>query len=641
MELILFYIYFIFASLLAFYIPGKVVLGTPKNLSKIGDFAVSYILGIVLWGWQGYVFGFLHLRNLSYLYLLVFLLLFLRKKYFFVKIPKINFKKIDLISLLIILVGIFSQTFQFIKIGQVKPQGIFMIANNSVDAVWHASLVTELVKHFPPFEPGMYGVNLVNYHFWFNFVTAELVRVFNLPVLSTMFSGMYVLVPILLGLIGYALAKIIYNNKFFLRLFLFLLFFAGDASFWAMGYFVHVFNFNAGWIFEDASKFMDIPGRGIAEIIFFAGLYLLIANKEKLSFKNIFFLGILFGSLYSFKVYFGISVLVGLFCLSIFKLIKKEFSYFGILIIASIFTLCQFLPFNSSSGLFFLPLDMPREYFVQAAYKMTWIDLRLEIYRQHSNYFRLVEYFSLMTIGYLIFQFGTKIIGLIPLKRNIVKLNPDISVFLYSILFASLGFGLFFYQKVGGANIYEFFLVSSMVLVILTSLTLSLYLPKNKIVTFVLILVFLIITLPRWVYSVTDYAKTEYFSGFHGVTNQELQIYNYLKNYKDNSSLLVLGKVNYTAVSSIMSVLTDKNIFLLGSGSLGQTNVSEIERRTKVVDFVGNSNNDQAVIEILKKNNINLLYVLNDYNKESKIRNNRYLRMIFSNSLGKIYIIKQ
>jgi hypothetical protein len=284
---------------------------------------------------------------------------------------------------------------------------------------------------------------------------------------------------------------------------------------------------------------------------------------------------------------------------------------------------------------------MPREYFVQAAYKMTWIDLRLEIYRQHSNYFRLVEYFSLMTIGYLIFQFGTKIIGLIPLKRNIVKLNPDISVFLYSILFASLGFGLFFYQKVGGANIYEFFLVSSMVLVILTSLTLSLYLPKNKIVTFVLILVFLIITLPRWVYSVTDYAKTEYFSGFHGVTNQELQIYNYLKNYKDNSSLLVLGKVNYTAVSSIMSVLTDKNIFLLGSGSLGQTNVSEIERRTKVVDFVGNSNNDQAVIEILKKNNINLLYVLNDYNKESKIRNNRYLRMIFSNSLGKIYIIKQ
>src|ERR1035437_678929 len=109
METILFIIYFIFATFLAFYIPGRVVLGEQKNLSKIGFFAVSYILGIALWAWQGYLFGFLHLRSLSYLYLFVFLGLFIFKRYYSFKLPKINLKKFDWLTIGIAVVGIFGQ----------------------------------------------------------------------------------------------------------------------------------------------------------------------------------------------------------------------------------------------------------------------------------------------------------------------------------------------------------------------------------------------------------------------------------------------------------------------------------------------------------------------------------------------------
>src|ERR1035437_2472928 len=121
METILFIIYFIFASFLAFYIPGRVVLGDQKNLSKIGFFAVSYILGIALWAWQGYLFGFLQLRNLSYLYLLIFLGLFIFKKYYFFKIPKINLRKFDWLTIVMATVGIFGQAIIHLRSGQVTP----------------------------------------------------------------------------------------------------------------------------------------------------------------------------------------------------------------------------------------------------------------------------------------------------------------------------------------------------------------------------------------------------------------------------------------------------------------------------------------------------------------------------------------
>src|ERR1035437_9481012 len=119
METILFIIYFIFASFLAFYIPGRIILGEQKNLSKIGFAAVSYILGIVLWAWQGYLFGFLQLRNLSYLYLLIFLGLFIFKKYYSFKIPKINLRKFDWLTIGIAIVGIFGQAIIHWRSGQV------------------------------------------------------------------------------------------------------------------------------------------------------------------------------------------------------------------------------------------------------------------------------------------------------------------------------------------------------------------------------------------------------------------------------------------------------------------------------------------------------------------------------------------
>lgn len=637
MSLLLFIWFFIAAVFLAFYIPGRVLLGEQKNLSKIGLFAVSVILGIVLWGWQGYVFGFLNLRWLSYVYLLTFLVIFLKRKYLSFEIPKIKFKNLDLLTILMVLVGIIGQTFQFIRNGQMTWAGLFISNNNSVDQIWHVTLIEELVKRFPPFEPGMYGVPLLNYHFWFNLVTAELVRVFHLPLFQTQFSGMYVLGPILLALIAYSLATAIFKSKLFLRIFLFFLYFSGDVVGWFMVILRHRFDLNAGWLFENGTTFMDAPGRGLGTVISLAGLYLLFKNREKISIRNIFIIGLLFGSLMGFKVYFAIPFILGLFCFSLINVIKRNFSYFLIFIISSILFLLQFLPLNANSGgLFFLPFNIPREFFVQSAFGLSYIDLRWSIYFDHHNYFRLIEYGVLMSFGYLIIQFGFKIFGFFPLKKTIKALGVDFYVFLYSSLFSAVILGLFFYQKVGGANIWEFFMVTSLILGLLVSLSISLYLPKNKIIASVLVLLIIVITIPRWIDSTNRYLQTDYFSGFHGISNQELAAYNFLKNKTpENSMVLLIDQKKYVFYSSVVSVLTQRNLFLSGTG-VSQVRTTEFERRKQNVEIIKSSIDDKKVNAVLTKDNINYIYLYdNTILPISTVSST--LREVFSNKSGTIF----
>lgn len=638
MEIIFFIPLFIVAIFLAFYVPGRVILGQQKNLSQIGIFATSFILGIVLWGWQGYLFGFLQLRWLSYLYLLIFLAIFFKKKYFSFKIPKFKFKNIDLVALIMVLIGIVGQTMQFVRNGQMTSAGLFISNNNNMDQVWHATLVEELVRRFPPNEPGMYGIPLLNYHFWFNLVTAELVRVFHLPPFATQFNGMYVLGPILLVLIAYSLAGAIFKSRLFLRLFLFFLYFSGDAVGWFMVLLRHRFDLSVGWLFEDGSNLMDSPGRGIAVVISLAGLYLLFKNRQQISRRNIFIIGLLFGSLMGFKIYFAIPFILGLFCLAVFNGIKRNFSSLWIFLIASILFLFQFLPFNvSSGGLFFLPFDIPREFIAQKALNMSYVDQRWTIYLAHYSYFRLVQYGITMSAVYLFVQFGIKLFGFFPLRRTIKTVGLDFYIFLYSSLLTSLVLGLFFYQKVGGANIWEFFMVTSFILAIITSLSLSLYLSGvSKAIAYVLIILIVLFTIPRWINSTLRYFHDDYLLGFHGVPKQELQVYDYLKlKTPENSLVLFADQPNYTYYASVVSILSERNLFLSGMG-VGQVLTPEIVERKRDVEIIKSSIDNKQVNTVLKKDNINYIYLYSSSVLPVSTVSST-LREVFSNESGKIF----
>lgn len=65
---------FIIAIILAFFIPGDLFTRQFK-LTLFQRIVLAMGLGIVLWALQGFIFGFLALRNLSYVYLAICLIL--------------------------------------------------------------------------------------------------------------------------------------------------------------------------------------------------------------------------------------------------------------------------------------------------------------------------------------------------------------------------------------------------------------------------------------------------------------------------------------------------------------------------------------------------------------------------------------
>src|ERR1700722_18993317 len=73
----LFFVWFFIVVFFAFYIPGSFLL-KKIHLSSFQQIVISSIMGMALWGWQGFVFGFLNIRWMTYIYLLVFFILWIR-----------------------------------------------------------------------------------------------------------------------------------------------------------------------------------------------------------------------------------------------------------------------------------------------------------------------------------------------------------------------------------------------------------------------------------------------------------------------------------------------------------------------------------------------------------------------------------
>lgn len=619
----------------AFYIPGRVVLG--KNiLSKgLSLHLVSLIVGIALWAWQGYTFGMLNMRWLTYVYIVFFSIYFLRNNY--LKDIRFNFnhKTVNRMLLAIIALGIFAQTFPYFNMGIVTGGGLKFNTLNNEDHIWHASLIQELIERFPPNEPAISNVVLKDYHYWYNLVAADLIRVFKLPFFQTQFIGLYSFSSILLAGIGYSIAKEIYNKRLFINLSLFFLFFASDVSVWMTFLLQKKFIFTIHSLVNNATRFNDSPAFAFSIIIGLAALYLIIIYRERLSFKLAIILSLMFISLLEFKVYTGITFIAGLISLCIYFVMKKRYVY-GFLISMTLLIggIVFFSSTSSNAGIFILPFEIPRSFIAQKPFGLIDWELRWRIYFEHNNYIRLLQYGIYMSFIYLISQFGPLILGLIPLKKPYLLLKTEISFFLYSITGAGIVLALFFYQKVGGANIWEFLLPVIVILSFLTALNLTILIEyKSKFVKVFCIAFILVLILPRWIYTVKTNTFNEFFNGFHGIRPGELASYNYLANeVYDKDVILVMNDSEYSSYSSKTKMITGKQFYLSGLG-VRQQNTLEIVRRRRIINTI-KEGNIEIVLRDLKKDNVRYLYYYGD--TPLNILDNRNIKIVFKNNSATI-----
>lgn len=611
----IFWAYFLFffqATFLAFYIPGNLLV-RKLELPILPQIIISTILGMVLWAWQGMMFGYLNIRELSYAYVLIAFVFWLKSVYK-KRITLPNRKKTlttksNWILLTLILIGTIIQVTTIWFTQTPSNQGIYLCCGNASDSLFQTALTKQIIDRFPPYEPGMYGVIVHNYHYWSNLVIAELIRVFHLPLPATQNQYAPTFISLFLGLTLIAFGKIIKARNSLIAWLLFFLYFGGDFVYMVIFTLGKGLNFNMSSL-EDGARFLVNPPRAFSIVIFFAGLSLLtLWIKKKDSYTGILTAMIL-GSLIGFKVYTGLFALTGLAGLGIYFLYKKNFRMLAILLIAPILSLAIYLPVNASSGgLFFTGLWIFDNFIVQKDLGLLQWELAKVNYQEHHSWLRVTQYETTFIEIYLVATFGSKLLGLFQTKKSLAPLPKQLHIFLVSGLIVNLILGLFFQQSTGGSNTFNFLVSVFLIGSIYTALTCT-YLTHrfNKKFAVFLIVLIMLVTIPRVTYESVKNLKQIATQQGSLIDKDELNAYQYLRQNTTTNSLILVDTSNLPLShdSPFMSLFTDRHIYLSGQGILASHGINYAERE-KVINNLLTTDNPQITRGIINQNKIDYI----------------------------------
>ena len=632
------FLYFLAAIFIAWFIPGDLLLGK-INKKLFSRLVLGIIIGMVLWGWQGYILGFLQLRILSYLYLAIAVIFWLKNRYrqFYQSLNQTRIK-FDWIALVIISLGVLVQLSAVFFTGISRDSGFFVCCGNTSDSLWHLALTNELVKRFPPYEPGMFGVVVHNYHYWSNLVIADLIRIFHLPLIETSYQYSLFLISVLLGLSAVVFsdfAKLTKNFKYWL---LFFLYFGGDLIYLIILLTRQVIDFRMSSI-EDGAKFLINPPRAYSIIVFFGLLSLLTLLKKNRSLILEIILGLICASLIGFKVYSGIFAAIGLTSLALLGIFKKDFSYLRILVIFSLLSLVVYLPVNiNSGGLYFTGFWQFENFIVQPFLNLGRLELARKIFWDDHKYLKAAYYDLIFGMIFLLSIFGTKILAIFQTKNSLKKIPSEINIFLISGLTVSLLTGLFFQQSSGGANTFNFLVSVFIIGSIFTALAVSYWQEKIKHQVFKFAFIFLIVafTLPRVLDSLYNNLENIYNRKGFFLYPDEVAAFEFIKNKTAPSSLLLIDPNLKESINTpYVSFITDRPVYLTGQLILESHGVDS-NKRLEVTENIIKSKDLSLITGLLQKNSIN--YIIAPSNIDFAASESAYfIKPVFSDIRTKIF----
>jgi len=465
-----FWIYF---GLFIVFLLISIVLGqTILKVAKLKDLPngltllLSLTLGILLWLFTSYLFGYLKIRVVSFLFVIIGIFLLYKQRLEIINYIKRFFKKLiktDLVFLVITVIGTTLQVFVVALSGLRTSDGVVFHSLNGVDGIMHLAFSDFLKTYFPPIEPGMSGTYLTNYHYWVDFLNAEVSRIFFIPTIHLNFQFFPLLISIGMALAIYYLVSLLGGGTNQQRWALFLHFFAGNATHF-FSFLLHgeprfyTPSFDSGFL-----HFFNTP-QAIARLYLYICLILLIIWYKRKSFRILLLTIPCIASLIDFKIYYGIymilavSIFLGL--LFINTLIKRRkinnnlWESLLYIFLLNIVVLLIYLPTNKNSGgLFWAPLEWPK--LLLGAANLDWNEwwLRMQVYEAYKNYRNLIIYNGMAVGIFLISFFGTRIIGLMPNPERFKQKKLRSPIWLiYPSLYIIMFLGLFTLQASGGGK---------------------------------------------------------------------------------------------------------------------------------------------------------------------------------------------
>ena len=593
-KFVFYFLYFVLSVFVAFYFPGVYFVSKLK-LSKFQEIVLSFIVGMVLWGWQAYVFGYLGVRWLSYVYLLIFLGYFVKKSFLKFKDYKfkstVKLKNFDWLLFVLIILGAISQLSSVWFNGILTAKGMYFCCGNIADNLLMISYTNEIVRNFPPLEPGMFPHPIQNYHYWGSLVTGELARVFKLPVIATNFQYMTVFISLFLGLSAIVFSQVVGLGKAFSRWLVFFLYFGGDLI-WVLIAIYRRMDFFAMNPLESGQQFLENLPRAFAVVVlfaFFSIFYLFLKRKDKFSAVLMSLVG---ASVIGFKVYLGIFMASGLFFVSVYSLVKRKLYLIFPLALTFFLSALVYFPVNSDAGgLSYVGFWRFENFILQGFLgDLNRLEYARNVFLEHGNLLRVAQYELMLAAIFIFAIFGTKLLALVQSKKSLSIFTRELNIFLISASVASLIPGSFFIQTTGGSNTFNF-LVSVFIMGSIYAALACYYWLKNMKLPLKMFLIFLIVifTAPRGIYQTyKNLINLQNGAGFL-ISNNELDaLYFISKQSEDSSLVLVDPKIKMDLESPYVNIVSGKKMFLSGQNNELKAHGIDYSQRLKIRNAIFN-----------------------------------------------------
>lgn len=616
---LLLYLPFLLALLFSFYIPGMVSISiVPLKLPFWEKQMMAWILGISIFIFCTYILAWLHLDLLFIGILILFsLLYFYKRKFSLIKIA-LDYPAVLLIvisSILFVACSYFS--------GYKTSAGLQFIGQNYLDGIFHIANIKNFLINFPPTHPGLAGIPLRGYHYFYDFLLSRFSIFYRFNPEDLFFRLFPLFIAVLYGAAFYFFSTKVTQNKTARLLIVFSAYFSQS-----LGFVFALFGQKLDATIPNSINLILDPSVLLSIAIILAVFTVLPRIKE--SFIYCLIIGLCIGIESQLKVYAGILLIFTYFAyLFYIHFVKKEFNknHLICLLISGLVTAVTFLPNNWGSGTLALRPFMFYEAFILQSYfnDLHWGVLKA-IYIQHHNILRIMQLYLEAIVSFLFVVLGLRLAIFVFFKKAFSTKfwRQENHFLLFFVIIISFLIPSFFAQTISPFDTKQFFWIGLAFLSIPTGLVAyQIIRNKNHIFQIVIIFVLIIFSLP---------ANLSYISSYFGkssvivISNRQLVFYNTVTKIVPKESAILFLPTSFIK-QPIYSALTGRNVYYEGELNI-YSNLQNIYDKRKQEIFslqksINSCRKDDA-IKLLKE--IQVSYVVlpeknNCFNQLSIVKN--------------------
>ncbi|MBI3379809.1 hypothetical protein HY029_03590 [Candidatus Gottesmanbacteria bacterium] len=487
------------------------------------------------------------------------------------------------------------------------------------DTMWNIALASELIHRFPADNPAVSGILLKNNHYFYPLFLSVARSITGIDIFDLYFRFGPILVSILFGLGLYSVSKVFIDNIYFRITAVFLGYFSGNFAYLLPFIFGKNFDWKGNTFFSDQPFDQLInPYSVLGFALMLFGIYCLSqihTPKKNLSLGYSIVGGILLGSLYGFKSFGGVIVILTLvISTSISFAFSKKLTFLpvtalsmGLFVFIFLFTTDP-----SKASLIWAPgwlltqlmtdqdkLNLPQFANLERFYAFSFNRLGfLKI--------KFIEFFI-----YLIGNLGTRLLGMIYLvfyflKKSVYIFDKYIYLFMIVATIISIAIPLFFNLTNSTFNIIQFTPYALVILSLISTVILEiiysfLVFKKQRLIGIVIIIIFIILSIPVNVKNVISKFERPKDILSYG----ELSALKYLQDNSNAQDIILINPSTFSQDPIYIPAISERRVYLASPGYAIQTGVDPVSRLKEINIFFHTYNK-----EFLAKNKIAYIYEL-------------------------------